>query len=486
MILTEKKRDMEIKIFEREVYEELQSVYRQDKFLKYVNEENYETFTSEGKEYNVNNLKLFEVNNNANCKDTKKTGSLVVYKNMNTVMSFKSFVGKQINIETEDRDQVILGKEKIKRLKAKKWCTNDCYEISQLPTVDNTTDVVVAKSVLERIDQIRNDIVAIRRTIQSTVEINKIKETYLTSDNKMELFLDFNQLCDKLNEIITFAQLSDPQFLSNIRLHRYINNCVPRGKNMNIFEVIRMLKKEKEKITKKSDDYQMEKTYMKILNYNNYVSFRKNIMCTQFERLREKVNQYDWLLTEPCFLLTQEETTIERESKAKSEHSGQCKSEDRRQCKSEERSQCKSVGHILLSLAMFINLCINDNMIKRIMNYIYLDRMEVKKCKQYIENVKKAKSMDMLHSYVQSLTKGVVPRAENPSAFFEEVIRIHLTEDNEKVLDIYKRLINNELSVDLMLREMEHVNQVLEQMCQKLEGREGVIKNWTHLNGDQK
>ncbi|ANQ07823.1 Uncharacterized protein PCOAH_00021420 [Plasmodium coatneyi] len=434
MILAERKKELEIGTYQREVHEELQAIYEQNKFAKYANEEKFDTFICEGKKNNGGCVVVVGENHVKNWRD-EKTNSGVVYKGMDAVMSFKRFAGKEINLQGGDAngEQSILGAEKLKRLMVKGRSKNgsDGDNLWGLPSGEDA-----AKDVFERIDHIRHAIAEVRHTIRRKIDMRNSKNACSSGDDMTELFLSFTQLRENFAELTTLLGVSDPRLGRKGQLDEHIKgySVTSVGQEQNDWG------KTNNYIPPDCKLYEREEETM---HHKKYVSLRQTNIYRMFEQLQAKVEQYEWLLTEEC-----------------SHEKGGA-------------DEGQSVGQTLLSIAMFLNLCMNENMGKRILNYIYLQRIEIKKCKQYLASLNKEKSLDMFCSHVESLTRGV-PYEEDPATFVDKLFRIDLTEQNEEVLSLYRRLLRSELGVDLMLREMETVNHTIGRMCQ----------NWGEIRSD--
>ncbi|GAB66139.1 hypothetical protein PCYB_083000 [Plasmodium cynomolgi strain B] len=411
MILAERKKELEIGTYQKEVHEELQAAYEQDKFAKYANEEKFDTFICEGNKNSAGGIAVVEESHVKCWRDEKKNCG-VVYRSMDAVMSFKKFAGKEINLQREDSDdeESILGMEKLKRLMVKGRSKNRRDS-------DGDGD---------------GDSLWVRKTITRKIDMRNRENASSSDDDMTELFLSFVQLRDNFGELANLVGISDLR-LGNKKSHLdgHIKGCVTSGG-----------KGQKE--CGKTNGYilpnfELNEREDDTVHHDKYVSFRQRNIYRMLQELQAKVEKYEWVLTEGC-------------SHVKG-------SED----------QGQSVGQTLLSIAMFLNLCMNDNMGKRILNYIYLQRIEIKKCKEYLVSLNKGRSLDLFCSHVESVTKGV-PREEDPAIFVDKLFRIDLTEHNEQVLTLYKRLLQSELGVDAMLREMETVNGTLGRICQNWEG----------------
>ncbi|KJP87096.1 hypothetical protein AK88_03264 [Plasmodium fragile] len=409
MILTERKKKLEIGIYQKEVHEQLQEAYEQDKFAKYVNEEKFDTFICEGKKNNGGCVVVVEENHVKHWRD-EKTNSGVVYKGTDAVMSFRRFAGKEIHLHQEDTKQSISGMDKLKRIgvKGRSKNGNDGDTLLGLPSGHD-----VGRDVFERVDQIRHAVAEVRRTIRNKIDLsNSNKNVCSSGDDMTELYLSFAQLRDNFDELTTIKRC--------VTSRGQEENGQVKGSNYILLDC-------------KLDGRGGEEG-----NHENYVSLRQTHIYRMLQELQAKVEQYEWLLTEGC---SHEEGRTDQE---------------------------QSVGHTLLSIAMFLNLCMNENIGKRILNYIYLQKIEIKKCKQYLVGLNKGNSLNIFCSHVESVTKGV-PREEDPATFVDKVFRINLTEHNEQVLTLYKRLLHSELGVDLMLREMEKVNSTVGRIFQHLD-----------------
>ncbi|EUD67362.1 hypothetical protein C922_02068 [Plasmodium inui San Antonio 1] len=429
MLLAERKKQLEIGTYQKGVHQELLAAYEEGKFAKYANEENFDTFICEGKKNN-GGCTIDAGENHVKPWRDEKTNSGVVYKGMDAVMSFKRFAGKEINLQGEDSDgeQSILGVEKLKRLMVKGRKKNGSHDNNLWALPSGHAD---GKDVFERIDQIRHAIAEVRRTIRRKNEMKNRRSDCSSGDDMTELFLNFAQLRDKFGEITALAGVSDPRLGERGQLDARLKGCVTSGG-------------QEQNGRGKTNNYilpycDLHQSQEETRHQDSYVSLRQRNIYRMFHSLQDKVKQYEWLLTEGCSHL---------------KGGG---------------DQDQSVGDILLSIAMFLNLCMNDNMGKRILNYIYLQKIEIKKCRQYLVSLNEGKSLDIFCSHVESVTKGV-PREEDPVSFVDKLFRIDLTEHNEQVLTLQKRLLHSELGVDLMLREMETVNDTIERIFQKWDG----------------
>ncbi|CRG94261.1 conserved Plasmodium protein, unknown function [Plasmodium gallinaceum] len=398
MIIENRKKDLEIRIYEEEIYEDLQKVYK-EKYSKYVNEDNYEIFAYEANtdiiDYNI----YYENYQNKN----KKNNSEIILKNIDANESFKKFIGKKLNAQSEYYELTKNDKRKMEAIQ--KYIPFCKYN----------------KGVLSRITQIKNTLSNIKNYINSKKKLENNKQL-LTTD----ILLHLLEIDNKISAIIKYGEIYDLDFFNNVKYYKYINNSI-RCKSLNIFEIIQKLKSI-------ANNNQLDKK-IKIVNFNNILSFQKKIFYDKFKEISYKIDNFQSLLYENCF------------------------------------NERENIANILLSFYLFISLCFNENMNKRILNYIYLVNLKIRKCKEYLENEKNIKILKMLSDF-KSITNIYYDEKS-----FKETFFISLNQDNEILLQLYKKLLHNEISIGLILNETDKINNLIELLNQNLDKNNKMIKS---------
>ncbi|SBT79275.1 conserved Plasmodium protein, unknown function [Plasmodium malariae] len=446
MIISQRKKDLEIGTFEKEIHEELERVYKSEKFYKYANEENFEKFAYEGKE-DITDYTIFYDSITTQSKD-RKNNSGVIYNSINSIRSFKNFIGKEIPIQKEPHYNIIPANVKIKLISVKRhgsyahgtyctYCALSTYRTNCTYCI-HCNSYNCGKGIVARIDEIRNTLSCIKNSLHAKKKLKKKKENAHTmvDIDSINLLSNLDRVRNKLGKIIKFVEVSDENFCDNMRYYKYIYNCFTKSGEMNIFDIIRMMKK-----NEKSTELLTNK--MIVINYNNVLSLRKTNMYKNFKDIVYKADMYESLFYKKCF------------------------------------NKNENVASILLSFFLFLNLCLNENMYKRILNYIYLLNFELKKCVEYLESRKKdIRTLHILFTYVKSLTLGI--NYNDISLFIENIFRINLNENNEKLLKIYKKLLNNEISVSIISKEANKINSTIQMMNHNLGKSAKVIKSVLH------
>ncbi|ETB62210.1 hypothetical protein YYC_00824 [Plasmodium yoelii 17X] len=431
MILKEKKKNQEIGVYEKEIFEELQKVYKNEKFFKYVDENNYENFIYEKKK-NSTECK-FVGKNNVQIKDKQNNYCHIVYPNLNAIKAFKNFIGKEINIESIcDDDSFFSSKENeklsfIKKGDSHEYCKNtNGTNKNGINTI--SIDRQSNKNFITRIDEIKNIISFIKNTYNYKFIENENKKTNKNEDYCEQILDIFISIENMFNTIINYGEICDDSFYDNSKYYKYINKCCKnlyydengiKSNKTTIFELVDILK------TKKKTDK------MNILNYNNILSFQKFVLKNNFEELTQKISIYESLFSENCL----DENTVT----------------------------------MLLSVFFFINICLNDNIYKRILNYIYLINFKLKKKKEYLENCNNIKTLDMLYSYVQSITNNDQICYDDFPKFVEMTFQLNLNKDVENLLCSYKKLLKCEINMDLITKEANKLNENIANISQNLE-----------------
>ncbi|KEG03504.1 hypothetical protein YYE_01528 [Plasmodium vinckei vinckei] len=438
MILKDKKKSQEIGIYEKEIFEELQKVYKKEKFFKYVDEKNYENFIYEKKK-NSTECK-FGVKNNVQVKDKQNNCSYVVYSNLNAIKAFKNFIGKEINIESVYDDDSFFNSKHNEKLPFIKKSDNHEYYKNETNTISINRQS--NKSIITRIEEIKNIIYFIKNTYNNQFIEDENKKTNKIEDYYEQILCIFFSIENMLNTIINYGENYDEKFCDNSKYYKYINNyCKNLRDNKNgmkinkttIFELIDILK------TKKHTDK------MNILNYNNILSFQKLVIKNNFEDLTQKVAIYESLLSDNCL----DENTVT----------------------------------MLLSFFFFVNICLNDNIYKRILNYIYLINFKLKKKKEYLENYNNIKTLDMLYSYVQSITNKDQMLYDDFPKFIETTFQLNLNKDVENLLCLYKQLLKCEINMDLITKETNKLNKNIANISQNLENINAqIVKSYDGLS----
>ncbi|SBS82947.1 conserved Plasmodium protein, unknown function [Plasmodium ovale] len=419
MIIQEKKKNLEIGIFQKELYEELRKECNRGTFLKYINEENFEVYTYEGKN-NVTDYSML-VGNNSQPGD-KENNSGIVYEHINTVGAFKKFLGKEIKLHQYEYCADFSPEGGIIKLSLKR-----ANNIGDYCTSNRSNEVI------ERIAQIKNALSIVKRHI-----ISKKDETMLVSEKDLypfEIFSSFFHLQRKLGDVIKYGECSDTHFSEHARYYKYINSFFAKREKINIFEIIRMVK------GKQSNG----KAH--ILRYKNVRLFLQNGLCNMFAEVEEKIGICDRFICDTCL--------SERQI-----------------------GQKESIASVLLPVFFFVNICLNENMLKRIMNYIFLTKLEIKKCREYLESENLMKTLHTFYAHVKPITN--MENYNDLPSFFEKTFRIYLSKDSESLLTLYKKLVGCQVSVDLISREVHKIGNTIENMCKQVERITCIIRSIHH------
>ncbi|SBT34311.1 conserved Plasmodium protein, unknown function [Plasmodium ovale wallikeri] len=422
MIIQEKKKNLEIGIFQKELYEELRKECIRDTFLKYIDDENFEVYTYEGKN-NVPDYSILAGNNNQ--PGDKENYSGVVYEHINTIEAFKKFLGKEIiPHQYEYCADFSPEGDIIKKLSLKRPNNID----------DNYCIGNRNCEVIERIAQIKNDLSIVKRHI-----ISKKDKTMLVSEKGLypfEIFSNFLHLQRKLGDVIKYGECLDTHFSEHAKYYKYINGFfAKRCEKINIFEIIRMLKAEEK--NKKAH----------ILRYKNVRLFLQNGLCNTFAEVEKMVDVCDRFICDTCL--------GERQT-----------------------GQKESIASVLLPVFFFVNICLNENMFRRIMNYIFLTKLEMKKCREYLESENLMKTLHTFYAHVNPITN--MENYNDLPSFFEKTFRIYLSKDSESLLMLYKKLVECQVGVDLISREAQKISNTIENMCKQVERITRIIRSIHH------
>ncbi|SOV74000.1 conserved Plasmodium protein, unknown function [Plasmodium sp. gorilla clade G3] len=472
MNIEERKKDIQTGIYEQEIFEELGQVLK-EKFFKYINEANYEYYIYEDKD-DKNLINYNKYDKEFVCKDRKKNNTCITYDHIYSFLSFKKFTGKSIsidyngsykyhNFDLNDIDDDI--EEKIVKNTYSKNIFNE-HNYNKNIYKDNTKGQIIL-----RIENIKRIINIIKNYIYC---INKLENEQKKKDNTIltKYTIDFNKLLVKLYnienniyEIIKHEQLYDPYWNKNQKYYKYVNNFIyispqkkksimKNNKNLNNYNTIYdvLLKYNMDSFTQ-DDNLSSTIRINKLTNIHflNLLYFKYQNINTKYLFIHNKLYKYEDLLKSPlCF------------------------------------NDKENISSILLSFFLFLNICLNENTYKRILNYIYLIKLTLKKKIQYIKHNSNKKLLNML-SNIKDLIMNISINNKshnNLSLYLSSICNIltlQINENHKQTLQLYKKLLDCEININILSREVQNINKLTDTLNKKLDGN---IQKWKNIKNE--
>ncbi|SOV75961.1 conserved Plasmodium protein, unknown function [Plasmodium reichenowi] len=473
MNIEERKKDIQTGIYEQEIFEELGQVLK-EKFFKYINEANYEYYIYEEKDdKNLINYNKYE--KEFVCKDRKKNNTSITYDHIYSFMSFKKFSGKSIcidyngsykydNFDINEIDNDI--EEKIiKNTYRKKNIFNE-HNYNKNIFYDNTKGQIILR--IQNIKRIISIIKNYTYCIHKLENGKKIKDSTILTKYP----IDFNKLLLKLYnienniyEIIKHEQIYDPYWINNQKYYKYVNNYIyispqkkksimKNNKNLNNYNTIYdvLLKYNMHSFTQ--DDTlcsSLQINKLTNIHFLNLLYFKYQNINTKYLFIHNKLYKYQDLLKSPlCF------------------------------------NDKENISSIFLSFFLFLNICLNENTYKRILNYIYLIKLKLKKKIQYIKHKTNKKLLNML-SNIKDLIINITinNKSHNKlSSYLSSIFNIltlQINENHKQTLQLYKKLLNCEININILSREVQNIKQITEMLNKKLDGN---IQKWKNIKNE--
>ncbi|KYO03311.1 hypothetical protein PGSY75_0319800 [Plasmodium gaboni] len=464
MNIEERKKEIQTGIYEQEIFEELGEVLK-EKFFKYINEENYEYYIYEEKE-DKNLINYNKYDKEFVCKDRKKNNTCITYDHIYSFISFKKFTGKSISIDYNE---------------SYKYHNFDLNE-----EIDNNIEEKIIKNTHSKnifYDNIKGQIILRIENIKRIINIiknytycihklqNEQQQKKNDSSSLNNYPIDFNKLLVKLYnmenyiyEIIKYEQLYDPYWNKNQKYYKYVNN----------FIYITSQLKNKNRIMKNKNNFNNYKTiYDVLLKYNmDNVTQDDNISSTL--RINKLTNihflnllyfKYQNVTTKYLFI-----------------HNKLCKYEDLLKspvCFNDK----ENISSIFLSFFLFLNICLNENTYKRILNYIYLIKLKLKKKIQYIKHKDDKKLLNMLSNIKDLIMNININNKSNNklslylSSIFN-ILTLQINDNHKQTLQLYKKLLNCEIKINILSDEVQNINKLTETLNKKLDAN---IQKWKNI-----
>lgn len=457
MMIAEKKKEIELGVFEQELLDNLREAYK-NRFAKYVDEQNYETFTFEKKEdLNCNLVENGEpetppyynkniANNVTNTTDTNKASPDIITEHINPVNSFKTFVEKKIywkNPKPYDS-----------------YCTHKEKKNLEVFTVQQEK----ANQIIPRIIAIKNTISEIKNFLKARSDLQNNNSTTIT-----KLLEKQEQIEDALYNIVKYGERGDPDFRKNFKCYKLLNDIIIH-REQSMFDIIQLLKyvantnsdnssstnndntnysnennlstndknventdnnytqADNARNNGRADECQgnvFSKTHT--LNLLNLVSFQKQQFHDEFRKTVDKVDHLAPLLNNNCF------------------------------------QGKESVINMLLSFCFFFSFGYDENTYKRIINYIGLEYIKIKKWKEYLENEKHRKTENIISTLKLAINK--YADKEN----VKNIMHIKIREYDKHVLTIYKKIVESEIQVQIISAEANKINEMIHHIEEKIE-----------------
>lgn len=403
MIIETKKKEIELGVYKQEIYDNLQEAYK-TRFSKYVNVQNYDIYTNEEKTDNENYTPNKEDRQkhksiNINCTRTfsvevKNPSRDIIIQPINILESFKTFVGKKIDLENEelyDEDDRTSHKETTK------------LPFSNIRQQKN-------EQIISRIDVIKSTISEMKNALKSKSELIHQENNYLPT-----LIEKLKQIEKTLYDIVKYGETKDDNFLNNLKHYKFLHNLIIHNEQC-IFDIIQQMKyaSNKKHITHKTHT----------LDLSNLLSFQKQLFHDQFQSVTNKVDRFVPLLHNSC---------IEGET----------------------------VANLLLSFLFFLNIGMNEKIFKRIVNYISLAYIKLKRWEEYLRNEKYRKRENLIFNFKSSINKLYKENLKN-------VFHINIREYDKQMLLIYKKILNTELHIQLISNEVHKITETIQQLDHNL------------------
>lgn len=407
MIIETKKKEIELGVYKQEIYDNLQEAYK-TRFSKYVNVQNYDIYTNEEKTDNENNTKNKEdgkkhKNINISCSrsfsvEVKNPSGDIIIQPINILESFKTFIGKKLDLANEEFYDEFYDEDDRTPYK----------EITKLPF--SNIQQQKNEQIISRIDVIKNTISEIKNALKSKSELIHQENNYLPT-----LVEKLKQIENTLYDIIKYGETEDDNFLNNLKYYKFLHNLIIHNEQC-IFDIIQQMKytSNKKQITNKTQT----------LNLSNLLSFQKQLFYDKFQTVTNKVDRFVPLLHNSC---------IEGEA----------------------------VANLLLSYLFLLNVGMNEKIFKRIVNYISLAYIKLKKWEEYLRNEKYRKRENLIFNFKSSINKLYKENLKN-------VFHINIREYDKQMLLIYKKILNAELQIQMISNEVNKITETIQQLDHNL------------------
>lgn len=418
MIVENRKKDLEIGIYEKDIFESLQEAYK-EKFAKHVNEDQYEVFTYEGNKPNKVPNKIEDILVN---KD-KKSNKDIINKHLDINKSFRRFVGKNFIIQTDNNEYLEVVEEKEKDREKQIELTKEVENIQKKTSEKITTTLEFTQrhiykkpveNVFTRVFTIENIIQKFNNYVKSKKKIGTYKNFSIAN-----LLEKLNEMDEKVWGILKHGEMYDMHFQENYKYYKYINNTMST-KIPNVFEIV-------QKVKSCEHDKEADKVVLTHIEYPNLLLFQKKILYDQFKRLVFKIDDYNSLLNEEGCL-----------------------------------EENENVASIFLSICFLLNLGENDIAYRRINNYLNLINLKLKQIKEYLEKEKYTKTLKTLSNFKTHLKSTLDTEDYIP------ILTINLTQQQEHLLECYKKIIEQEIKIQVIANETDKLEKATERLHQNL------------------
>ncbi|KOB87197.1 hypothetical protein PFDG_03360 [Plasmodium falciparum Dd2] len=146
----------------------------------------------------------------------------------------------------------------------------------------------------------------------------------------------------------------------------------------------------------------------------------------------------------------------------------------------------ENISSIFLSFFLFLNICLNENTYKRILNYIYLIKLKLKKKIQYIKHKTNKKLLNML-SNIKDLIINITinNKSHNKVSLYLSslfnILTLQINENHKQTLQLYKKLLDCEININILSREVQNINQITEMLNKKLDAN---IQKWKNIKNE--
>ncbi|SPJ08623.1 conserved Plasmodium protein, unknown function [Plasmodium sp. DRC-Itaito] len=492
MSIEERKKNIQTGIYEQEIFEELGQVL-QEKFFKYINEANYEYYIYEEKE-DKNLINYNKYDKEFVCKDRKKNNTCITYDHIYSFMSFKKFSGKSIssidynesykhrNFEINEIGDVV--QEKIIKNTYSKNIFNEHNYSKNIFNEHNYSKNIFNEhnynknifndntkgQIILRIENIKR-IISIIKNYAYCIHKLENEQKKKDSISLTKYPIDFNKLLMKLYniennifEIIKHEQLYDPYWNKNQKYYKYVNNFIyvspqkkrmmKNNKNLNNYKTIYdvLLKYNMDSFTQEDNLYSTIRiNKLTNIHFLNLLYFKYQNINKKYLFINNKLYKYQDLLKNPlCF------------------------------------NDKENISSILLSFFLFLNICLNENTYKRILNYIYLIKLKLKKKIQYIKHKSNKKLLNML-SNIKDLIMNISinNKSHNKLSLYLSsifnILKLQINENHKQTLQLYKKLLHCEINISTLSLEAQNINKITETLNKKLDGN---IQKWKNIKNE--
>ncbi|SOV11001.1 conserved Plasmodium protein, unknown function [Plasmodium sp. gorilla clade G2] len=464
MNIEERKKEIQTGIYEQEIFEELGEVLK-EKFFKYINEENYEYYIYEEKE-DKNLINYNKYDKEFVCKDRKKNNTCITYDHIYSFISFKKFTGKSISFDYN-------GNYKYHNFDLNEEIDNNIKEkiIKNTYSKNIFYDNIKGQIIL-RIENIKRIISIIKNYTYCIHKLQNEQQQKKNDSTSLNNYpIDFNKLLVKLYnmenyiyEIIKYEQLYDPYWNKNQKYYKYVNNFIyitsplknknrimKNNKNFNNYKTIYdvLLKYNMDNVTQ-DDNISSTLRINKLTNIHflNLLYFKYQNVTTKYLFIHNKLYKYEDLLKSPvCF------------------------------------NDKENISSIFLSFFLFLNICLNENTYKRILNYIYLIKLKLKKKIQYIKHKDDKKLLNMLSNIKDLIMNiNINNKSHNKLSLYLSsifnILTLQINDNHKQTLQLYKKLLNCEIKINILSDEVQNINKLTETLNKKLDAN---IQKWKNI-----